>query len=416
MLTTYFKAAHCLKRLRSGPAGPFIDGFTEYLEKAGYARRVICIYLRDVSHFSLWAKTRDISVADLAESTISSFRQHLRSCRCLARNRGGQSRYCDALRHLRRFLDYLPQKEVVAPASPEQTGPVEAPLLVGFRRWMCEHRGVTQSTLAGYARTVTDFLETLGDDVRKLDAQRVRTFVLSRTKLHSRGNARHIASAIRMFLRYLIAEGKCRSGLDGAIPSVAQWRLSALPRYLVASDVERVIAACDPSSPDGCRDRAIILLLARLGLRAGDVVGLRLSDIDWQQASVRLSGKGRREVRLPLPQDVGDAILDYLEHARPHADSDHVFLRTIAPARPLSKGNAVSRIAAKAMRRAGVVAPCSPGAHVLRHSLATEMLRQGASLQRIGGVLRHRSLRTTAHYAKVDLTLLRLVVQPWPEV
>jgi site-specific recombinase XerD len=217
-----------------------------------------------------------------------------------------------------------------------------------------------------------------------------------------------------MLLRYLVTQGVCDAILIGAIPTVAEWRLATLPRYLPASDIERIIKGCDTSKPNGLRDRAILLLLTRLGLRAGDVADLHFSDINWQRATLRVLGKGRRESRLPLPQDVGDAILAYLERARPPLDVDHVFLRVIAPRGPL-KRRSISNLVDRAIRRAGVTAS-SHGAHVLRHSAATDILRQGGSLDVIATILRHRSVETTAHYAKVDVAMLKNVAQPWPEV
>jgi site-specific recombinase XerD len=200
--------------------------------------------------------------------------------------------------------------------------------------------------------------------------------------------------------------------LEAAIPSIAQWRLATLPRYLQPEDLERVIAACDGSTAHGIRDKAIVLLLARLGLRAGDVANLQLHDIDWAQGTFRVMGKSRREAKLPLPQDVGDAILDYLDRARPSVKTPYVFIRVIAPWTPITR-YVVQHAAGEAIQRAGVKTP-SLGAHVLRHSAATALLRQGASLQVIGEILRHRSVETTAHYAKVDTGLLHEVTMPWP--
>ena len=187
-----------------------------------------------------------------------------------------------------------------------------------------------------------------------------------------------------------------------------------MPRYLPSSDVERIIEACNPSTLVGARDRAILLLLSRLALRAGDIVVLQLTDINWDEASLRFVGKGRREAQLPLSQEVGDAILTYLQLRGTRPGVDALFLSTRAPMdRPLSSVT-VSAIVARAIKRAGVATP-SRGAHLLRHSAATEMLRQGMSLDGIGAILRHRSVETTAHYAKVDLALLREVALPWPE-
>jgi len=219
-----------------------------------------------------------------------------------------------------------------------------------------------------------------------------------------------------MFLRFLIANGMCSAELDASIPVLAHWRLSSLPRYLQPDEVERVIASCDPATPVGKRDRAILLLLARLGLRAGDIVQLRMGDLDWKEAWIAVSGKGRRQTRLPLTQEVGDAIATYLRDARPQTNSDTAFIRSRAPFRAFASHSAVSVIVAQAMRRAGVSCPSGGAAHVLRHSAASSMLRQGASLQEIARILRHRSIETTQIYAKVDVVALRQIAQPWPEV
>lgn len=204
-------------------------------------------------------------------------------------------------------------------------------------------------------------------------------------------------------------------GLDKALPPVASWRGTSLPYYLASSDIERVVAACDPSTKAGSRDRAIVLLLVRLGLRASDVIRLRLQDIDWRDASVRVCGKGRREARLPLTQEVGDAVLSYLQSGRPTVDTPVIFLRHQTPIGPFTSSRTISSIAADAIHRAGIKAR-RPGSHLMRHSAATELLQHGVSLQDIGSILRHRSPDTTRNYAKVDRALLRLVVQPWPEV
>ena len=179
--------------------------------------------------------------------------------------------------------------------------------------------------------------------------------------------------------------------------------------------MDRLIVACDGEVVAHRRDRAIVLLLARLGLRAGDVAQLRLDDIEWETGSLRVSGKSRYEVRLPLPQDVGDAIAAYLACRTSTCPSNHVFLRNIAPFRPFRDGSGISSVVKYLMRRAGIVTPVK-GAHVLRHTAATEMLRHGVPLEKIGLVLRHRGIDTTAHYAKVDVTLLKQIAQPWPGV
>ena len=279
---------------------------------------------------------------------------------------------------------------------------------------MQEQRGLQDATVRSYERVIGDGLRTLGDVPGDYKAAAIRAFVLQRTAGRSRAQGKCVLTAMRHFLRFLIANGTCRTGLDGAVPTIAMWRLSALPRYLPAADVDRIVAACVPSTPVGLRDRAVVLLLARLALRAGDIRALRLGDLDWPQSSVRVAGKSRTHVRLPLTQEVGDALVDYLRSGRPPADTDCVFVRMAAPWGPLAIAS-VSALVARAIARAGVTAPCR-GAHVLRHSAATEMLRQGATLDQIGPALRHRHMDTTAHYAKVDVSRLRAIALPWPEM
>ena len=281
---------------------------------------------------------------------------------------------------------------------------------------MREHRGTSELTLNNYSLPLMDLIGRLGNDPGKLNARRLRKFVLTHTRNVGWAIAKRCTTALRMFVRFLIAEGQCRAGLLGAIPVLAHWRLSSLARYLTPDAVERVIASCDVSSALGKRDRAILLLLARLGLRAGDIVRMRLEDIDWKQAWVHVSGKSRRQTRLPLTQEVGDAIVLYVQKGRPQSERETLFLRSRAPFRGFRSHAAVSVIVATAMERAGIKRPGRGAAHLLRHSVASSMLRQGASLQEISALLRHQSIETTQIYAKIDVTALRQIAQPWPEV
>src|SRR5260370_12017178 len=242
-----------------------------------------------------------------------------------------------------------------------------------------------------------------------------RSFFLACGSHCGNGTVEKLTTSLRAFLRYLAVKGRCRAGLADVVPGYAHWRLADLPRYLTAEQVNRLIAACDGEVVARQRDRAIVLLLARLGLRAGDVAQLRLEDIEWETGSLRVSGKSRYEVRLPLPQDVGDAIAAYLACRPSTCPSDHAFLRNIAPFRPFPRGDGVSSVVKRLMQRAGIVAPVK-AAHALRHTAATELLRHGVPLEKIGLVLRHRGIDTTAYYAKPDITLLKQIAQPWPEV
>jgi integrase/recombinase XerD len=276
---------------------------------------------------------------------------------------------------------------------------------------MVGHRGTAERTLADYRRHVLQFVAVTR--IERLDAAVLRGYVVTRSKETPGPQTLVVVRALRMFVRFLVATGRCPSHLDRAVPSVPNWRLATLPRYLPTRDVERVIASCDPLTRLGLRDRAVLLLLARLGLRAGDVRHLRKTDLDWRTGRVRFVGKLRRPVWLPLPQDVGDAILSYLSKGRPTCSVPHVFVCATAPHRPLG-ATTVGGIARRAIERVGVETPVK-GAHVFRHSAATTLVRNGATLDDVGILLRHTSRESTAIYAKVDLPALSLVAQPWPE-
>jgi site-specific recombinase XerD len=348
----------------------------------------------------------------LTEKFLERFDRHLDQCQCPGY---GNSHRSQLLNGARLFLKHLRGAGVITAPLIESTAQ-DPVLFAQFCQWMLQQRGTTDSTLYNYSLSILDLLKRLGEDPARFDARSLRQFVLEKSQQSGWAAAKKCTTALRMFLRFLIAEGKCAAGLDEAIPVLAHWRLSSLPRYMQPEEVERVITSCDLNAPVGRRDRAILLLLARLALRAGDIVKLRLGDIDWEESWLYVSGKGRRQTRLPLTQEVGYAIVDYLQDGRPQTDTDVLFIRSRAPFRAFASHNAISVIVARAMRRVGVTCPSRGAAHVLRHSAATSMLRQGASLQDIATILRHRSIETTEIYAKVDVTTLRQIAQPWPEV
>ena len=221
-------------------------------------------------------------------------------------------------------------------------------------------------------------------------------------------------TSTRVFLRFLIAQERCRVDLDLAVPKLAHWRLATLPRSLTPEQVTQLIGACQGDTPRRVRDRAIVMLLLMLGLRAGDVAALQITDLDWDDAAIRVSGKGRYQVRLPLVQEVGDSIIEYLSCRPSVKHNTCLFVSNIAPYCAISS-HCVSSVVKRALSRAGIEAPVK-GAHLLRHTAASQMLRHGVPLEQIGAVLRHRNVDTTAYYAKVDVSLLSRVTQPWPEV
>lgn len=411
MLSVYFDPrGRRIRALRDDPAGVLLERFAQSLFQSGYAAITARKHLRAAEHFIHWSHRSGLGVAMLSEQVLVRFGRHLKRCRC-------EYRHADELHVLhgaRLFLRALRTAGIIAaPAHPEA---VQDPVLLSaFGRWMREQRGTCEATLSNYDRHIRELLKRLGEEPSRFEARSLRAFVLEQSHTSGWAAAKTCTTALRAFVRFLIAGGHCTVGLDAAIPTLAHWRLAALPRYLPPDDVERVIASCDRASPVGRRNRAIVLLLARLGLRAGDIRQLHLSDIDWEGAWIRVSGKSRCATRLPLTQEVGDAIVDYLQDGRPPAQTDAVFVGCRAPFRAFAPG-VVPLIVGRALDRAGVTRPSRGAAHLLRHSVATSMLRQGASLQDIGALLRHRSIETTQIYAKVDVLALRQVAQPWPEV
>ena len=407
MLDTHLTSPVTRLRLRSGLAAGHIDGFADWLHRYGYRPATLDTTLRSLAGWTDWMRSAGFGADDMPaglDACAAALREQPRVRHCRGPNR-------KSLEAARLFLRFLREQDVLPPAAVAPS-PVERwPLLGEFRAWARQHRGLAETSIDAYQPILAELLAAVDDDPRAYTAEGLRGFVLERARRHRIARAKTVVVATRAFLRFLGATGRCTPGMEHAIPGFASWQLSSVPRFLAVEDVERVIASC-PMNGNGPRDRAVLLLLARLGLRASEVAGLKFADIDWRNGRLAVCGKGRRQEWLPLPQEVGAAILAYLRHDRPPLQAPEVFTSILAPVRPLTRA-AVTHIVRAALRRAGVEAPIN-GAHVLRHSAATAMLRQGASLAGIGAVLRHRSPRTTAHYAKVDFGLLSEVAQPWP--
>ena len=413
MIEKYFSYPRTLRRLRAGLSGTHIDDFAVTLEKQGYAHATAIRCLRAADHLGCFLQRKGRTLEGVDGRVLEVFFRHLSRCRC-PRYNGGKTGY-HARFGVKLFHRYLVQQGVCQSLQGDDVTNDLPALVIAFRDWLHIHRGATQPTIRLYTRGATELLNELGEDVSQWNAQVVRAFLLDRASQCGTETTQKLITAVRAFLRYLIFRGDARDDLDLAVPAIAHWRLATLPRCLSPQELDRLIAACDGTTPGRLRDRAIVLLLSRLGLRAGDVARLRFADINWKAGTVEVTGKGRRQVRLPLPQDVGDALLRYLE-CRPQVDdASCLFLRSIAPFKPFASGDGVSTVVKHALRRAGIESPAK-GAHLLRHTAATEMLRHGVPLDKIGLVLRHRSIDMTAYYAKVDFALLQQVAQPWPEV
>ena len=390
----------------SGPLKPYAGGFAAELGRQGYAQLSAASQMRLTAHVSRWLAGRGLDAAGLTPLAIEAF--------LAARRAAGYSRYRSP-RALAPLLEYLRGLGATPPAPPAVAAtPVEA-LLERYRRYLTAQRGLHAATARGYAHMVRPFLAARatagGLDLESLTALDVTSFVLAECSRRSRGSLKLMVSALRSLLGYLHSEGVLAASLAATAPAVAGWRLAGLPRALEAGQVRRLLAGCDQSAAVGRRDFAILALLSRLGLRAGEVAALELDDIDWRAGEMVVRGKGDRQERLPLPVDLGEAVVAYLRRGRPRAAGCRsVFVKARAPHRPLTSG-AVTAIVSAAGRRAGLP-PIS--AHRLRHTAATEMLRAGAPLTEIGQVLRHRHLLSTAIYAKVDRKSLRTLARPWP--
>jgi site-specific recombinase XerD len=413
MLEIYYSAPKTLARLRAGPSEPYIDGFAASLAHAGYASSSAVRYLRAAAHLGHFLQSQEKTFADIEAGVAETFRQHLARCRCPASNGGRLNHH--TFFGIKRFHRYLIEIGVCT-AEPVRTVAADEPMLIiEFRRWLDVHRGAALPTRKIYCRYAGELLRALEEEPDRWTPKQVRAFFVNRLEDTSAQTLEKQVTAVRAFLRYLIAQGRCRSDLDQVVPRIARWRLASLPASLSIEQVEQVLGACQGDSLRRVRDRAIVLLLVHLGLRANDVARMCVSDIDWDNATVRVSGKGRYAVTLPLPQTVGESLLDYLERRPRVARTDRVFVSNIAPYGPFSSSDAVCSVVKRTLARASVTTT-NKGAHLLRHTAATQMLRQGVPLEQIGSVLRHRGVDSTAYYAKVDESLLRQVVQPWPEV
>jgi integrase/recombinase XerD len=389
-------------RLAAGLAADHADSFAEWLRQRHYTPLTIIERVRLLASWTQWARENGYGLDTIRAAHAASFA--LIEARYRPRFRGDVNK--DAVETAKLFISYLEDRGVL-PCLPATPDPV---LMTEFMNWAREQHGLAETTLGTYRHAILPFIAQLGDDPAAYDAAAIRRFMLGRAGTVSSARLKGIGVAVRAFLRFLIATGRCAPGLDHAMPKAASWRLTSIPRFLLDADIVRILAVCEGERR--LRDRAIILLLVRLGLRASEVARLTFDDIDWRHGSICLLGKSRREELLPLSQEVGDAIIAYIERARPATPARALFLTEIAPLRPINR-IVIKCLATAAYRRAGIECP-HKGAHILRHTAATAMLRHGVSLSDVGSVLRHRAAAMTAHYAKVDMVLLSTIAQPWP--
>lgn len=391
-------------RRKPGRMGPHIEGLEVWLLEAGYTPGTVRNMLKDVGHLGRWMTGEDVELSGLNEAVVEKFRGAALAC---------GARRVPTVRGFHPLLDYLRGVGVTAPVAAKVT-PVEK-VIADYRTWLVAERGLAAPTVLRYENAARRFLKerAASDDdrfIEDLSGRHVIAFLLAETARVSVGAAKGRVAELRSLLRFLYVKGLTPVALGPAVPPVAGWHDTGIPVGLGAADVGLVLEGCDRADAGGIRDFAILMLVARLGLRSIEVARLELGDIDWRAGEILVRGKARRQDRLPLPCDVGEAITAYLCEARPPTQIRQVFLALKAPMRAI-RADLVSDVTRRACERAGV---SRVGAHRLRHALATELLRRGATLVEVSQVLRHQDLATTAIYAKVDLTTLRGVAQPWP--
>ncbi len=386
-----------------------IPAFATWVREEGYARQSRYRHVLLAACFSRWLGRQAVALRRVSSEHPA---RYLRS-----RARRVQVRAGDAA-GLRQFLDVL-RRQGVIPAekvTPRRLTPVER-AAQAFEQYLLCDRALVRATVVNYVPFIRRFLTDRfgGGPIRlsRLRARDVMGFVQGQApRLHLK-TAKLLTTALRSFLRYAQYRGAVTQDLATAVPVVANWSMSSIPRAIPADAVRQLLASINRETARGRRDYAILLLLARLGLRASEVACLELEDLDWQEGQLTVRGKRGVQAALPLPADVGAAIARYLRRGRPRSPSRRVFLRTHAPIRGFAGPTAIACVVRHAIDRAAITAP-TKGAHQFRHGLATEMLRRGASLPEIGEILRHRSPETTTIYAKVDLDALRTLALPWP--
>lgn len=408
MTHLFFTDPKTIQRMHDGPLRAYIDPYAAFLQSQGYTGQSARNQIRLVADLSRWLGKLGLAAKDLNPQRIHSYLRYRK--RLLRPHRGDASA-------LVKLLGLLRQTAVINQPTPPTTVSPHQRIEENFRRYLSQERGLSAATLANYLPFVRQFLvERFGSGrihLAHLRATDITGFVQRHAHDLSPGRAKLLVSALRAFLRHLRYRGDIATDLAACVPCVPNWLFSTLPKFLGPGQVQRILEHCDQRTPLGKRDYAILLLLARLGLRAGEVVGLTLDDINWEQSRITLRSKGGRWAQLPLPAEVGKALAHYLKQGRPRCASRSVFIRQRAPRVGFANSIAICSLVERALVRAEIDSP-RKGAHLFRHTLATEMLRQGASLSEIGQLLRHQHPNTTTIYAKVDLPTLRTLALPWP--
>jgi integrase/recombinase XerD len=401
-----------LLRGPEGPLVPYLDLFARELEKQGFKRKHLGPQIREAARFSQWLQSKQVA----AEAITDEHAKHFLDETLRQPSVGTGERAT-----LRRLLDFLKHLDITQSApKPVELTAIQR-VIATFAAYLRQEQALSDRTLIQYCPFAEQFLsECFGNRpvaLATLRAADVIGFVKQQAAHLSPARAKAATTALRSFFRFLRCRGEIKIDLVAAVPTVPNWSMTGIPRAIGPEHLRAVFAHCPRDTPSGRRDYAILMLLARLGLRSSEIVSLTLDSIDWEAGSIEVvgkgAGKGKQTASLPLPGDVGEAIADYLQHGRPITNSRVLFLRVNAPIHGLGSQTSIATIVAAAIRRAGIET-CHHGTHQFRHALASDMLRHGATLTEIGSVLRHRHTKTTSIYAKVDFTALRPISLPWP--
>ena len=404
----YLRRSRLFQRLKSGPHGQPVERFAARLVEDGLVRHGTWRCLNVVGGLLSWMEGRRWALAALDERMFERYLRH---------RAGRQTIQPGDRAALKRWLSVLREEGVIAPAALPALTPHDR-IFKEFDAYLRTERGLAPKSIIRHLPVIRRFLHEVcpagDDDLGKISQEDVILYIERHAQDWSPRTGKAMCSSLRTFLRYLHHRGLNPRALAGCVPSIRQWKLATLPTYLSAAQVQKALDGCDRTTAIGRRDYAILMMLAKLGLRADEVATLTLDDIDWRASEMLVRAKGRQRARMPIPPDVGAAVVAYLRNGRPTSSCRRLFVRTLAPHVGFASGCAITMIAKTALDRVGIEGCAHRGAHIFRHSLATELLRSGATLSEIGQLLRHESHDTTRIYAKVDIEALRTLSLPWP--
>ena len=415
-LEQIFDCPRTLRSLRVDPLGDLLEGFCSWLLEHGFSRWTIRTHISNVSHLNKHLVSRSSGFRESVSSRgIDGF---LKAYSLLCKRRGRLEEHVRRVRYsINRFLDYLRDSGLLAPLSGQE---IYQPLLEAYLNWMRHYQHASEGTLGVRRHSITQFLEWLGseaipENLLRLSSDRIEDFFISYAQSMGCSARRSMQSALRTFLRFCLHSGYIEQCLEYAVPTLRTYKLATVPRGLTETQAQQVLRCINRNSHVGRRDYAILLLLYTYGVRGGQVLALRLKDINWEQNQILFKAlKHGKDSHLPLTLEVGESLLDYLQKSRPSYSYPNVFLTSRAPYHPLPRSSSLSVIVERGIRAAGIEIP-NRGAHAFRHCFATRMLDKGHSLKEIADVLGHRHLGTTFIYTKVEFHALRQVALEWPQ-